>query len=357
MVDLIRRLEKLPKAELHVHLRGAIPLPVLRRLMAKYGSSTVTARAPERLRQFWSGRPHLMPFLTPSGWDDDDLHNLFAYDDFDDFLATYAFTGCFFQEPDDLRELIHGVLSDLRRQRIVYAEVTCSVREYLLQGLTLDEVVEGLETVTVPGLHHRWIVDCVRDFGPEAAVELVQQIAALGPEKVVGITIGGSEHRWPPERFAAAYREAEKVGWRKSVHAGEALGAQSVRNALDVLGAERIGHGIRAVEDPDLVQRLADEQIPLEISPTSNLYTGVVGFYHEHPLPQLHAAGVPLSVSTDDPTFFHTTLVEELIHVHDMGLDEAEILELVRNGFRQAFLEPTVKQAYLDDLERAIRKR
>jgi len=354
MADFLKRLQKLPKAELHLHLRGAIPLPVLRRLMAKYGTSSVTARAPERLRQFWAGRPHLMPFLTPSGWNDDDLHNLFAYDDFDDFLATYAFTGCFFREPEDLRELVIGVLSELRRQRIVYAELTCSVREYLLQGLTLEEVIDVLETVTVSGVHHRWIIDCVRDFGPEAATELIEQIAALRPEKVVGLTIGGSEHRWPPELFQQAYQTAARLGWRRTVHAGEALGADSVRNAVDLLGAERIGHGIRATEDPRLVERLAELQIPLEISPTSNLYTGVVGFYHEHPLPQLHAAGVAINVNTDDPTFFHTNLAEELIHVLDMGLSEDEVLELVRNGFRHAFLQDTAKQAYLAELDRAI---
>ncbi len=354
MADFLRRLQRLPKAELHVHLRGAMPLPVLRRLLAKYGTTGVTARAPERLRAFWFGRPHLAPFLTPAGWNDDDLQSLFAYDDFDDFLATYAFTGCFFREPEDLRELVVGVLSELRRQHIVYAEITCSVREYLLQGIALEPLLEVLETVTVPGVHHRWIIDCVRDFGPDAATELVEQIAALRPEKVVGLTIGGSEHRWPPGLFEAAYRAAERRGWRRSVHAGEALGADSVRGALDVLHAERIGHGIRAVEDPLLVARLAAEQIPLEISPTSNLYTGVVGFYHEHPLPQLHAAGVPISINTDDPTFFHTNLAEELIHVLDMGLSEGEVLELVRNGFRHAFLEDATKQAYLAELDRAI---
>lgn len=354
MPDFLRRLQKLPKAELHLHLRGAIPLPVLRRLIAKYGPAGVTAKAPERLRQFWSGRPHLAPFLTPSGWDDDDLHNLFAYDDFDDFLATYAFTGCFFREPEDLAELVRGVLADLRRQRIVYAEITCSVREYLLQGIALEDIIEVLETVALPGVHHRWIIDCVRDFGPDAAVELIEQIAALRPEKVIGLTIGGSEHRWPPERFEQAYRVAAEHGWRRTVHAGEALGAESVRNAVDVLGAERIGHGIRAIEDPALVARLAEAQIPLEISPTSNLYTGVVGYYHEHPLPQLHAAGVPININTDDPTFFHTNLAEEYVHVLDMGLNEDEMLELVRNGFRHAFLDDAAKQAYLAELDRAI---
>lgn len=353
-MDLSRLLGRLPKAELHVHLRGAVPVEVLRGQIERYGVRDLVDRAPARLYELWLRADNLRPLLLGHGQVEAAMPGLFAYQDFDGFLATYAFTGYFFRDLDDFARLVSGVMLALARQRIVYAEVMVSVREYLNQGLLLDDLLEVLETTERPGLTVRWIVDLVRNFGPEAALSLTRDLVERRPETVIGITLGGSEHAFPPELFRGTYRVAAGAGLRLTCHAGEALGADSVREAIDGLGAERIGHGIRAIEDRALVEELAERGIPLEVCPTSNLYTGVVPFYHEHPVTDLLEAGVPVSINTDDPTFFHTSLVEEYLHLHDMGSSESELLAVVRNGYQHAFAPDDEKAALLAAFDREV---
>ena len=339
----------LPKAELHVHLRGAMPAAFFRRQVERYGTAGLLDRASPGLRSFWERCPNLQPFLADQ-WTESDLDSLFSFTDFDAFLGTFAFTGCFIRTAEDFRELLHGVLCSLAQQRIVYAELTVSLREYLLQGIALEDLLAALDEVTVPGLRAQYLVDLVRNFGADAGLDLLRQVARRECRALVGLTIGGSEHHYPPAQFVECYHLARELGLRRSVHAGEALGPESVRDALDLLGAERIGHGIRAIEDPALVERLAAEQIPLEVSPTSNLCTGVVATPDEHPVARLVAAGVPVSINTDDPTFFGTTLADEYAFVARLGLEPAAVLELVRNGFRHAWLSAAEREAYLAEL-------
>ena len=164
-------------------------------------------------------------------------------------------------------------------------------------------------------------------------IEVLEDLLRCRPRGLVGITLGGSEHEFPPARFEQLYATAREHGLRLSVHAGEALGPQSVWDALRILGAERIGHGIRSIEDPELVAHLAEQGVPLEVCPTSNIRTGVCRDYPDHPLPSLLKAGVPVTLNTDDPTFFRTTLVDECLHARDMGISEADIIAISANGF------------------------
>lgn len=355
MNSLRERLVRLPKAELHVHLRGAMPPVVCSALLAKYGCSDLEQRAPARLFALWRQADNLAPLLAGALVDDQTVRQLYRYRDFDNFLATFAFTGFFVRELDDFRALVQGVLAQLAAEGIVYAEVTVSLREYMNQGLALEALVEILESARAPGLRTVWIVDLVRNFGVRAAEELVEQIAGLRSPAIVGITLGGSEHQFPPAPFAGAYRRAAEAGLRLSVHAGEALGPSSVWDSLNLLGVERIGHGIRAVEDPALLTHLAERRLPLEVCPTSNLRTGVVASLAEHPVKHLLEAGVELSINSDDPSFFATTLVDEYLAVASLGVDEAQVLELARNGFRHAFLPAQDKAAYLERLDASLR--
>ena len=148
------------------------------------------------------------------------------------------------------------------------------------------------------------------------------------------------------------YSKARDNGLRLTVHAGEAAGPRSVWDALQILGAERIGHGVRAIEDPSLVRYLADNKIPLEVSPTSNIRTGVYASYEAHPVKALFEAGVPVTINTDDPTFFRTTLVDEYAHVHAIGINENDIFEMIREGFVHAFLPKDEIDRYLRELEK-----
>lgn len=181
------------------------------------------------------------------------------------------------------------------------------------------------------------MVDLVRDYGPERGHELLRNILLRDPRYLIGITVGGSEDAYPTPQFSEIYDLARGSGLGLSIHVGEWLGPPSVWEALEALSPDRIGHGVRAIEDPRLVRHLADRQIPLEISLTSNLRTGVYDGYASHPVRRLYEAGVPITINTDDPTFFGTDLLEEYAHLGALGFRDSEILELVENSFTYAF--------------------
>ena len=344
-------LQSVPKAELHVHLRGAMPGSFFEQLLAKHPAPEILDRAPARHADLFRRCRHLRPFFESPA--EASAADLFGYRSFEEFLISFLFTSYFFRDVADLQGLIHAVRAELLSQNIVYAEITISVAEYRNQGLPLPEILAALdEAAGTPPLKIRWIVDLVRDFGAGAAVELLRDIIALRPASVAGITLGGSEHRFPPGLFTNVYRLARDHGLRLTVHAGEAVGPESVWEALNMLGVERIGHGVRSIEDDKLVKHLAERQIPLEISPTSNLRTGIYPSYEAHPARALHRAGVAININTDDPSFFGTTLVKEYEHLLANGLSEEDVLTFIRNGFRHAFLAVEEKQTYLEAVER-----
>jgi adenosine deaminase len=182
----------------------------------------------------------------------------------------------------------------------------------------------------VDGVEVPLIVDLVRDRGPEGAAQTLAAIKDVSDEAgIVGIGIGGSEAAHPPEQFADVYRDARDAGFRLTAHAGEAAGPESVWSAIRSLGVERIGHGIRSVEDPMLVDYLVERQIPLEVCPTSNLRTGVVANWEQHPVLDLIDAGALVTINTDDPAMFDISLVGEFSNLEQrVGLDDAALERL-----------------------------
>ncbi|MFL5733571.1 MAG: adenosine deaminase [Chloroflexia bacterium] len=354
MADITELIRRVPKSELHVHLRGAMPAPVFRGLLDKYAGEPVALRASEGNMDWFRQYDNIRPFLGSEHWSEGDVVRLFQSDTFDQFLATFCFVGYFVRDDADLDSLVDGVLASLRAQNVVYAEITISVKEYVRQGIGLASLVRCLDrAASSPGIRVQWIVDLVRDFGVESGLRLLDEISEFKSPSIVGITIGGSEHLFPPEQFAEVYRSARDKGLRLTVHAGEGLGPESVWEALK-LGVERIGHGVRAVEDPALVRHLAELGIPLEVCPTSNLRTGMYGSYSEHPVRLLFEAGVPITINSDDPTFFGTSLVDEYMHLQSAGVDERGLAQMLKNGFLYAFLPQNDIRAYLDDLETAL---
>ena len=357
MTGIRELLPKIPKSELHVHLRGAMPIRVFTDLLNKYPVEEILEEAPERFRVLFRECENIRPFLSSRHWSVDEVADLFRYETFDQFLATYCFTGHFFRNASDLRRLITGVLRSLRSQNIVYAEIMISVIEYLWHGIPLADIKTCLEeTEESEGIQVRWIVDLVRDIGSEEALALLKEIIELQCTSIVGITLGGSEHLFPPDQFSDVYSMARGHGLRLTVHAGEALGPESVWDALKILGAERIGHGVRAIEDESLVQYLAKSKIPLEVCPTSNIRTGVFPSYEAHSVKALFEAGVPVTINSDDPTFFGTTLADEYAHVHALGVEDEGIFEMIRNGFRYAFIPEKEKERYQRRLDEEWQK-
>lgn len=329
-------LEALPKAELHVHLRGAMPLSYLQSRFRKYPPARALDSVPKRLLDKMWTNPGVRR-IVESNDPEREAACLFSYSSFDEFLAAYLFTGYFVRTTEDLRDLVSLVHRGLRAQNVVYAEITVSVPEYVQQGLALDEIMGVMGETRSEPPRLRWIVDLVRNLGPEAGEQLLEKILRFHVPSVVAITLGGAEHLHPPAPFRRVFEIAREAGLRCTVHAGEALGPESVWDALQILQVERIGHGVRAIEDPSLVRYLAERQIPLEVCPTSNLQTGIYASMPEHPVRALYEAGVPLSINTDDPTFFGITLSRELAGLLPLGFSWEEIAGLVLNGFQHAF--------------------
>ncbi len=237
----------------------------------------------------------------------------------------------FVRSYDDFELLAEAVACSLRDQAIVYAEASFSPTDFARHGLTPQEIAQSIRRglTKVPEIQIVLNVDLVRDTGPDRAARTLAEAAEVAAETDIrGITIGGSEQKHPPELFTDVYATAAGHGLRLTAHAGEAAGPASVFGALDALRVERIGHAVRAVEDPGLLARLVADQVPLEVCPTSNLRTGVVADWESHPVRTLLEAGANVTISSDDPTFFHSSVAGDLAEVRNrFGADPRALTE------------------------------
>jgi adenosine deaminase/aminodeoxyfutalosine deaminase len=258
---------KLDKAELHLHLEGSV--------------------APATLME-------LDPELTR-----EDIDARYRYQDFPAFIESYKWVISHLNRPEDYALIARRLFESLAPERVRYAEVTLSAGVALWRGQELGPIWDALRDETRRAqIEVRWVLDAVRHFGVEHAFEVARFAAGRAGEGVVAFGIGGNEALGPVEWFGDVFGFARASGLHLTIHAGETVGPESVRGALD-LGAERIGHGIRAVEDPALLDRLAANAIPLEICVSSNLATGAVASLGEHPLRRIYEAGVPVVLGTD----------------------------------------------------------
>jgi adenosine deaminase len=314
-----------PLTELHLHLEGAIPHPALWDLICKYGGD-------------------------PSVPDQDALARRFTYQDFPHFIRTWLWKDGFLRAYEDFAFIAEAVARDLEAQQVVYAEAHFSPSGFGGAGLQVQEITRavrsGLDRVS--GIKINLIADVIRDLGPECAARTLREITEVRDCGVIGIGLGGSEQTFPPELYAGVYAEAKRLGFRLTVHAGEAAGAGSVWNALRRLGAERIGHGTRAGEDPALLDYLAEKQIPVEMCPLSNVRTGVVSRIEEHPIRRYFDRGLLVTVSTDDPKMFGNSLAEEFQTLRTVfGFSEMEIRRLKENSIRASWMEAKEKALVL----------
>jgi len=316
--------DAIPKVEIHLHLEGAIPLSALFELVRKYDPRAVRSM--------------------------DDLEARFRYRDFAHFIQTWIWKNTFLRELDDFAFIAEAVARDLKDQGVLYAEAFCSPPDFAARGLPVGAIVEAIRSGLdrVPGIEVNLVVDLVRDGGPERAGRTLDAIAEVRGSGVLGIGLGGSEQAFPPAPFAAVFERARSLGFRTSAHAGEAAGPGSVRDALDVLRVDRVGHGTRAAEDPALVGTLAARQVPLEMCPISNVRTGVVPDLAAHPIRAFFERGLFVTVNTDDPAMFHTSLAHEfreLARVH--AFSNAEIRQLLENAARASWLAGGAKAELL----------
>ena len=304
-------LRSVPKSELHLHLGGAFPRRTFAEIVARTPRDEVRAAFERRSPETAEYPLNIQHWLATLDCSDDGLRRLFQYDDFKQFLATYQLVGSVVRDADDFALLVDGVLADLRAEHVVYAEIMIDLGQHLAAGIPPVEIRRVLEGASRASgtIEPRWICDLGRDWGPAAAEETFAALLAMGSPDFVAVTLGGQEDVYPPADFAALFRAARGEALHLVTHADETRGPRSIWDAIEVLGVERIGHGISAAGDPRLMEALREWQIPLEVCVSSNLRTGVVGQLHEHPILDLIAEGVPVTVSSDDPTFFGTTIV------------------------------------------------
>ncbi len=303
MIDWVR---VLPKASLHLHLEGSVEPDTIRELQPSLGAEEIAAGT--------------------------------SFSDFSGFLKAYVWVNKLLRTPDDYALITRRLLERLTLENVRYAEVTLSAGMTLWKEQKFATIFEAVQhEASRSAVDVRWILDAVRQFGAAHVAEVADLAIERAGQGVVAIGIGGDEERGPASWFGDIYRRCKDAGLHLHAHAGETAGPESVWQALSI-GAERIGHGIRSIEDPELVEELRRRRIPLEICITSNVRTGAVALLDAHPVRRLYDAGVPLVLDTDDPALFECTLSGEYdLAARQFGFTREELEELARNSFEFAF--------------------
>ncbi len=320
MVVTEESLRSMPKIELHVHFEGSI--------------------RPETVLELSRKNNVPLPASDLAG-----LREWYRFRDFPHFVDVYiAITKCI-QTAEDLEFIAREFLQGQADQNIRYSEVTftvATIEKYC--GIPVDEQMEAVNRArewgrTELGIEMQFILDIVRGDAPERAMQVLEWVAAWHGRGVCALGIAGFEDRGTTQ-YAEVFKEAQRLGIPVTAHAGETQGAWSVKETLDVTGAKRIGHGVRSVEDPDLMRRLIDEEIVLEVCPTSNLCVGGVARLEDHNIQRLIDAGVKVTLNSDDPPMFNTTLTDEWIKcAKTFGWDSSTVEQLCRTAEEAAFVK------------------
>ncbi|HYN22639.1 MAG TPA: adenosine deaminase [Thermoanaerobaculia bacterium] len=313
----------MPKVELHVHLEGSMRPRVLLELARRNG-------------------------VNLPAQDEDGLRKWFRFRDFDHFVDVYRTCSRVLCLPEDFQFLVRDFLAMQAEQNVLYSEAHFTISTHLVNGAGGGEVLSALEEVISEGERSgtrlRLIPDIVRNIGSAAADQTLEWALAGRGRGVVAMGLAGIEAGFPNEPYREHFKVARQEGLHCVAHAGEHGGPESIRSVLEVCGAERIGHGVRAVEDPALVEELRDRRIPLEVCPTSNLCLGVFPDMASHSFDRLYRAGVEVTVNSDDPPLFDTDLTGEYLALHrTFGYGPAELAGFSLAALRHSFLPPEEK--------------
>lgn len=295
--------------------------------------------------------------------DEAGLREWFRFRDFDHFVDIYVTCSKCVRDPEDFQLLLRDFAADQAAESIRLSEVHFTIGTHWLNGVAIDEVLDAMtETIREvernENVRIRLIPDIVRDVGAKTADPTLDwALAAKKSGVAVALGLTGREALYPSEPFADHFAEAARHGLHRVAHAGEHAGPGAVYSALDACGAERIGHGVRSIEDDGLIARLRGDRVPLEICPTSNLCLSVAPDLVHHPFDELRRKGLELSVNTDDPALFNTTLSEELRKIGETWDYSPETLAgLALAGFEHSFLPPQEKRAEVDRARSAMRE-
>lgn len=322
----------LPKAELHLHLEGAIEPATLMELRQRHGMDGATLA---------------------------EVEQLYKFTDFAGFLVAFKDVTGHLRGPDDYELITYRLMERLKAQTVLHAEVTVSVGVCLWRKQDFAAIFEGLERGRARGekdfgVSVLWIFDAIRQFGAEKAQPVLDLAIQLRDRNVVAFGIGGDEVKGPPEMFGEVFARAADHGLHLTAHAGESAGPESIWGALN-LKAERIGHGLTAGQDPELMEELAQRQVPVEICVTSNLRTGCCGDLAAHPVRRYFDEGLMVTINSDDPAMFGSSLVGEYELVQgQFGFSDDHLRELARNSFEASFLAAEKKVEFLNLFDAAV---
>jgi aminodeoxyfutalosine deaminase len=322
----------LPKAELHLHLEGSIEPSTLLELRQRHGMNGTSLAEVEKL---------------------------YNYTNFTGFLRAFKDVTEHLRTPEDYELITYRLMESLKAQNVLHAEVFVSVGVCLWRKQDFPAIFEGLERGRRRAerdfdISLLWIFDAVRQFGAEKAERVLDLAIQFRDRNVVGFGIGGDEQKGPPETFKDTYSRAATHGLRLTAHAGESAGPESIWGALN-LKAERIGHGLTAGQDAELMEELAQRQVPIEICVSSNVATGVCPEIAQHPVKRYFDEGLMLTLNSDDPAMFHTSLVQEYQLVQEtFGLSDEHLRELARNSFEASFLPAEKKVQFLNLFDAAV---
>jgi aminodeoxyfutalosine deaminase len=330
-VNLTDFIAGLPKAELHVHHVGSASPRIVAELAARH------------------------PGVVPA--DPEELRSFFEFRDFAHFVEVYLSVVDLIRTPEDVRTLTYEVARDMAAQQLRYAELTCTPYTSVIRGIPIEAYTEAIEDARVAaerdfGLVLRWIYDIPGESGLPAADATLGYALGHAPDALVGFGLGGPEIGVPRPQFEPHFDAARAAGLHSVPHAGETTGAQTVWDAVRLLGAERIGHGVSAVGDPELLAHLARHGIPLEVCPTSNVATRAVASLDAHPLRTFVEAGVLVTINSDDPPMFGTDLnAEYAVAAELLDLDEAGVARLAQSAVVASFAPDDVKRALIAEIE------
>ena len=320
----------LPKAEIHVHHVGSASPRIVSELAARH------------------------PGTVPS--DPDALREFYRFRDFAHFVEVYLAVVDLIREPEDVRLLTYEVAVEMAAQNVRYAEMTLTPHTSVMAGVPIEAFVEAVEDARTAaerdlGIRMRWVYDIPGEFGLPAAEATATYALEHAPDTLIGFGLGGPEIGVERPQFEPVFSRARAAGLHSVPHAGETTGPQTIWDALEHLGAERIGHGTSAVQDPKLIEHLVEHQIPLEVCPTSNIATRAVDHLDNHPIKEMYDAGVLVTVNSDDPPMFGTTLTREYEIAADLlGLDAPGVAALATNAVKASFLPEDDKAALAGEI-------
>ena len=318
------------KAEIHVHLEATI--------------------TPQLCKKFAKRNNHEIP--------DEMFGSEYAYQwgDFYDFIKKYDIVTSVIHTPEDYFELTYEYLKECAANNVLYVEAMISSTHAKAKGMTYDSFLEGVYNASKKaeedfGIVSRYIMNGIRHLGPESVQNTAREVLDNPHPYLVGFGLAGDELHFPPNLFVKTFDMLKEEKFPISVHAGEWDGPKNIRNAINLLHPTRLGHGVRSIEDPELVKEIIDKDIILETCPSSNIATKIYENYESHPVKTLFDQGVKVTVNSDDPPFFNATIQGEYEVMEDLGLNKDQLTSLTRNAISSSFCDENNKKKLLSKLD------